>query len=249
MRLAELRASATAAHVGPLVVFTALNLVPGWFKIENSELPWHVQAPEIWWYPVQTLICAGLLLWWRHHYTLAPWRGLGLSVRLALLGIVIWVLPGLAYLRLSKGEPFHAPWAEWLGVVKREDGFDPTVVAGSSLGYAVTVFLRFARSVLVVPFVEELCWRGWLMRYVVAKGRPFQLVAFGTHRWAVFWVVTVAVMLVHQPVDYLPAFVWGALMYFLAVRTKSLGACVFMHAVGNLALGIYVMRTGQWGFW
>jgi membrane protease YdiL (CAAX protease family) len=38
-------------------------------------------------------------------------------------------------------------------------------------------------------------------------------------------------------------------MYFVAVRTKSLGACVFMHAVGNLALGLYVMKTQQWGFW
>ncbi|MCP5558248.1 MAG: CAAX prenyl protease-related protein [Verrucomicrobiaceae bacterium] len=244
MRLAELRASATAAHVGPLVVFTLLNAVPDWFKIENSALPWHVQAPEIWWYPVQTLICAGLLIWWRQHYTLRPWRGLALAAGLAALGIAVWVLPAV----LQQCFPGHPAWAEKFGVMERLKGFDPTVVANPE-GYALTVFLRFARSVLVVPFVEELCWRGWLMRYVVAKGRPFQSVAFGAHRWPTFWIVTTAVMLVHQPVDYLPAFIWGALVYFLAVRTKSLGACVVMHAVGNLLLGVYVMRTGQWGFW
>ena len=245
MRLAELRASSTAAHVGPLVAFTLLNSVPGWFKIENSALPWHVQAPEIWWYPVQTLICAGLLFWWRQHYTLRPWRGLEWACGLAMVGIAIWVLPAVLHLRF----PGHPAWVEKFGVMERLDGFDPTVVSASPLGYGLTVLLRFARSAVVVPFVEELCWRGWLMRYAVAKGRPFQSVAFGTHRWPAFWIVTTAVMLVHQPVDYVPAFIWGALVYWLAVRTRSLGACVVMHAVGNLLLGVYVMRTGQWGFW
>jgi hypothetical protein len=27
------------------------------------------------------------------------------------------------------------------------------------------------------------------------------------------------------------------------------GACVIAHAVSNLVLGIYVMKTRQWGFW
>jgi membrane protease YdiL (CAAX protease family) len=59
----------------------------------------------------------------------------------------------------------------------------------------------------------------------------------------------VAVMLIHNTSDWPGAFVWGSLMYFLAVRTKSLGACIVMHAVGNLLLGLYVMKTGLWGFW
>jgi hypothetical protein len=56
-------------------------------------------------------------------------------------------------------------------------------------------------------------------------------------------------MLIHNTSDWPGAFVWGSLMYFLAVRTKSLGACIVMHAVGNLLLGLYVMKTGLWGFW
>jgi hypothetical protein len=38
-------------------------------------------------------------------------------------------------------------------------------------------------------------------------------------------------------------------VYFVAVRTKSLAACVVMHAVANLLLGVYVVSTKQWGFW
>ena len=119
----------------------------------------------------------------------------------------------------------------------------------SALGFQATIGLRFARMVLVVPFVEELFWRGFLMRFLVDQDRPFQRIAFGTHRWRVFWIVTVAVMLIHNTSDWPAAFVWGALMYFVAVRTKSLGACIVMHAVGNLLLGLYVMKTGLWGFW
>ena len=68
MSLQTLRNNPTAAHVGPLVAFMLLSMVPGWFRVENSALPWYVQQPEHWWYPVQTLLCGGLLIWWRQHY-------------------------------------------------------------------------------------------------------------------------------------------------------------------------------------
>jgi quinoprotein glucose dehydrogenase len=41
----------------------------------------------------------------------------------------------------------------------------------------------------------------------------------------------------------------GALLNVVASRTRSLGACSLAHAVANLLLGLYVLRTGQWGFW
>ena len=62
-------------------------------------------------------------------------------------------------------------------------------------------------------------------------------------------ITTLAVTFIHNRPDWPAAFVWGALVYFVTVRTKSLGACVIMHAVGNLILGIYVLQTRQWGFW
>jgi membrane protease YdiL (CAAX protease family) len=35
----------------------------------------------------------------------------------------------------------------------------------------------------------------------------------------------------------------------VAYRTKSLSACVLTHATTNLLLGVWIMKTGQWGFW
>lgn len=249
--LQDLRNNATAAHVGPLVVFMLLSSVPGWFRVENSASPWHQQQPEHWWYPVQTLLCGLLLVWWRRHYHLAPWRlpHLLLAAGLAVAGIAVWVAPGFLFEHWQLSAETAPAWWKWLGLADRSEGFDPTLLEDQPGLQSASLAMRFARSSLVVPFVEELCWRGWLMRYSIAGERPFQRIAFGTHQWRAFWITTVCVTLIHAPEDWLAAFVWGALVYFLAVRTKSLGACIVMHAVGNLALGIYILQTRQWGYW
>lgn len=140
-------------------------------------------------------------------------------------------------------------WWRWAGIVARNDGFDPDVIDRHSFWWMAAVGMRFLRMVVIVPLVEEIFWRGFLMRYVIAGERPFEAVPFGTHHWKAFVIVTAGVVLIHNPEDYAGALVWGTLMYVLAVRTRSLGACVTMHAVGNLLLGVYVLQTRQWGFW
>ena len=235
--------SPAVAHIAPLVLFMLLTESVKFFLVENSALPWYQRAPEHWVYPVQCVIVGAVLLFFRKHYPLAPWRGLPLAAALAAVGIAVWVLPGMLY---REGLP---SWCEWLGVVKRDEGFDPSIFEAESSAWWATVLARFFRMVVIVPFVEELFWRGFLMRYVQAGDRDFRTVPFGQHTWKAFGIVTIAVTLIHNPSDYLGAFVWGSLVYFVAVKTRSLGACVFMHAVGNLLLGFYVMQTKQWGFW
>ncbi len=245
------RANPTAAHTGPLVVFMLLSAVPAWFRIENSALPWHVQQPEHWWYPVQTLLCAALLWWWREHYQFGAWRWryVPLAALGAVIGIAVWVLPGWLYLRWTAEGASPAAWWQWLGLADRSQGFDPSLLDDQPALQKLSLAFRFARSTLLVPLVEELCWRGWLMRRVIAGDRPFTRIPFGTHSWRAFGITTLAVALIHQPEDWLAALVWGTLMYALAVRTKSLGACVLMHGLGNLLLGLYVLRSGQLGYW
>lgn len=247
-RLTQLRGSAIAAHTLPLVVFTLFISLPGWFRIDNPELPWHQQAPEHWVYPLQTLFCGGLLLWFRRHYVLAPWHHLGQAAFFALVGIGIWVTPAWLHEQWATGSD-SPEWWSWFGIVERREGFDPSLLAAWPAWEKAAIFMRFIRMVIVVPLVEELMWRGFLMRYVNAGDAPWQSVPFGTHSWKGFWVVTGMVTLIHNPEDYLAALVWGALTYLLAVRSRSLAACVFMHAVGNLILGLYALQTKQWGFW
>ncbi|HCN29491.1 MAG TPA: CAAX prenyl protease-related protein [Verrucomicrobiales bacterium] len=241
------RSSPAAAHVAPFAVFMAFLAVPGWFRVENPELPWHVRAPELWVYPLQTLVCAGLLLFFRRHYALRPWRGLGLACALGVAGIALWILPAWTYQKLDTENP--PVWWAWLGMADRSRGFDPGQLAEWPVWERITIFMRFARLVVVVPLVEEIFWRGFLMRWLAAEGRPWHETPFGAHTWRSFWIVTTLVMLAHQPADWPAAFVWGALVYLAAARTRSLGACVLMHALANALLGAWVMGAKQWGFW
>lgn len=248
-RLQRLRASAMAAHVLPFAVFLLLTGLPGLLRVENPELPWYRHAPEHWVYPLQTVLVGGLLLFFRRHYRLAPWRGLGWAVVLGLAGIVLWMVPAWCHHWMVQRGMAVPPWAEWLGVQAREDGFDPAILAAWPGWQGMAVAMRMLRMVVVVPWVEEIFWRSFLMRYVTAGEGDWRKQPFGRHCWKAYWAVTAMVVLAHQPADYLAAFIWGSLMYGLAVKTRSLGACVVMHAVGNLVLGIYVLQTRQWGFW
>ena len=61
--------------------------------------------------------------------------------------------------------------------------------------------------------------------------------------------MTVGFMFEHSRPDWPAALITGLLYNLVAVRTRSLPACVTAHAVTNALLGGYVMYTHQWGFW
>lgn len=255
------RASPTLAHVVPLAAFMLLGGLTALVGIDNEELPWWRHSPEHWVYPLQTVVAGLLLIWFRAHYQLAPWRGLPLATALGALGIVVWVLPTLAYTWLGVEdwpqpgfgipmltEPGTPLWS-YLGLAPREDGFDPWLFEDSALATSLAIFMRFMRMVVVVALIEEIFWRSFLMRYLVAEDREFHEVPFGTHSWKAYAIVTLLFALIHAPEDWAGALVYGSLTYYVAVRTKSLAACVWMHAVANLVLGLYVILSGHHGFW
>src|SRR6187200_2451956 len=69
------RHHATAAHIAPLAVFLLLTSLVPLVAVKNSALPWWRSAPEHWIYPVQTVVCGALLLFFRGQYTFRPFRG------------------------------------------------------------------------------------------------------------------------------------------------------------------------------
>ena len=105
----------------------------------------------------------------------------------------------------------------------------------------------YNRLVIIVPIVEELFWRGFLLRYCIRE--DFENVPFGTFSWRSFLIISVAFCFEHTPPDWPAALVTSALYNIVAYKTRSLRACVIAHAVTNLLLGLYVLKTQQWGFW
>jgi CAAX prenyl protease-like protein len=104
---------------------------------------------------------------------------------------------------------------------------------------------RFYGLVLVVPVMEELFWRSFLLRY--ATTTDFTSLTVGQFSWTAFWIV-VALSAVAHP-EWLVAAIASALFAWLLHHTRSLFAVIVSHAVANAALGGYILIRGQWQYW
>jgi CAAX prenyl protease-like protein len=216
------------AYVSPMVLFSALLGLNSLLKKIGSA-PW-LNSAEYWIYPAQTILCGGLLLWFRREYNFHRLRQPLFSVSTAIFVFLLWISP-----------------QAFFGFESRTAGFNPDTFSASSAQYWTAVVLRFGRLVAVVPFMEEIFWRGFLLRFLVEE--DFERIPFGSFSWFPFVAVTLAFGFSHSKADWLAAFITGALYNGVAYRTKSLSSCVLTHAVTNLLLGLWIMKTKQWGFW
>jgi len=245
MTLRELRSSPGAAWAGPLLIFLGLSGIGQAIKNEEAA-EWYWRYPEQWMYPLQTVVTLAAIAFWWKHYTFRPLSAGAIlaSAAVGAAGIALWILPSWLYDRGLVQE------ISWLGFTSRAgDGFDPTLWQDQPALYWSVVAMRFLRMTLAVALAEELFWRGFLWRMLSDPYRDFSQVPFAQWSWKSFGAVVLLIVFAHMGPDRAAALVWGVLISLLYMRTKSVGACVAAHATANLLLGIYVMKTQQWGFW
>lgn len=151
------------------------------------------------------------------------------AAALGLAVLALWILPSLIF----PDQP-------------KEVSFDPGVF-DHAFAQAAAVLIRAAGAVLVVPVMEELLWRSFLMRYLIQQ--DFLKIPFGTYKLLPFIITAAAFTLVHRPWEWPAAAVTGLLYGAYAVKTKNLKGCILAHAVTNLGLAFYTVITGQWFFW
>ncbi len=179
-------------------------------------------------------VTVGILLWiFRHRYKS------DLACCLSLFEVLVSVALGLAVLIIwIKGDGL-------LPFVGKNSGFNPFAYAGSGLGAGLLIFFRLLGAALVVPIMEELFWRAFLMRYLINP--HFDSVPMGTFTWFSFISVAVVFGLEHHRV--VEGIIAGMIYGLIVVWQKRLTGAVIAHATTNLGLGIYVLLTGSWQFW
>lgn len=106
--------------------------------------------------------------------------------------------------------------------------------------------LRTMRAALIVPILEELFWRGWLPRWL--QDTRFASIPLGQYTRFAFWATAVLFAAEHGPF-WEVGLLCGIIYNWWMRRTRSLGDLMLVHGVTNLALSLYVIRTGQWMFW
>jgi CAAX prenyl protease-like protein len=104
---------------------------------------------------------------------------------------------------------------------------------------------RIAGAALLVPVMEELFWRSFLMRW--AQNPVFEGVLPAQVGLRAVAIATFLFVLAHTL--WLAAAMAGLAYALLYVRTGKLWTAVIAHAVTNGVLGVWVVKTGNWQFW
>lgn len=209
-------------YVLPFAVFIALTAAGGYF----TELAHLV-------YAAKTIIVGAMLWFWRRAYKgdLAPGlstAGCITAVAAGLAVLAIWILP-----------------ENILPQFGAHSGFNPYAFGCSPQIVPALIAVRLLGAALVVPVMEELFWRSFLLRYIIDP--DFQKVALGTFSWFSFAAVVVLFGLEHH--RWIQGMGAGIVYTLLVVRQKSLRGCIIAHTVTNLGLSIYVISTENWLFW
>ena len=224
-------APSAVPYVAPMVGFLALTAAEGYLPTRGGGI-------DPLWYPVVYAIkvaIVSVLAWmcrsaWRDLVPRPSPGALALATALGLGVAALWVgLDGLY------------PELPFLG--GKRSSFDPNAMPRA--GMIAFVAVRLVGLVLLVPLIEELFWRSFLMRWVIDP--DFARVPIGRVTPLAAAVTSVAFGLAHP--EWLPGLITGLAWAWLVWQTKSISACVVSHAVANLALGLYVIATGDWKFW
>lgn len=187
----------------------------------------------VWEYPLRVLLMAGVIWYFSREVLsfrlVAPMA----SVAIGIAVFVIWVGPDV----LIPGYRQHPIFAK----LASGGTPDPNLITNP-----MAQFFRTARAVIIVPIVEELFWRAWLMRWLIKP--DFWTVPMGAYALNAF-LITAALFASEHGSYWDVGLICGFIYNWWMVRTKSLGDLILTHAVTNLALSIYTIATQKWEYW
>jgi CAAX prenyl protease-like protein len=196
-------------------------------------------------YTVKIVLTIAAMLYVLPGYRQFPFSVSPLAIVVGIVGIILWIW--ICKLRLEPKllAPFGLDSFVSLG---DRPAYNPLEQLKSNPAWAYTFLaIRFLGLALVVPIIEELFLRGFLMRFVQGDN-DWWIIPFGKVTPLAVVVGTAVPMLMH-PAELLAAFVWFSLVTWLMVRTRNIWDCVAAHAVTNFLLGIYVVTWHQWQLW
>ena len=191
----------------------------------------------------QVIVTIGLVLYWMRRYlTEFPFKIDIWGFVVGVIGVVIWV--ALCGLQIERQTFDFIGLGDWF---PERTGFNPfDQISSASRRYSF-LFFRFTMLALMVPIIEELFLRGFLLRYLGENPnwQQTRLSDLGTNA---IWAAVIYGVLTH-PGEAIAAAAWFGLVTVLMLRTGKFWNCVVAHAVTNLLLGFYVIYSGAWHLW
>jgi CAAX prenyl protease-like protein len=131
----------------------------------------------------------------------------------------------------------------WMTFGEGGTGFDPRRPDGS-IDWTLAG-LRLFGLALVVPVMEELFWRSFVMRWI--DQRDFLALDPKRASWRAF-VISSALFATEHSL-WLAGLLAGLAYAWVYVRSANLWMPIVSHAITNATLGIWILATGNWRYW
>lgn len=222
MRIAHLP---ILARVAPFAMYLVVLALEGQAQHLFSEFD------ARWLYPLKILLVVGVLATFRLSYT--ELRGFKFSLGDALLSVGAGLTVFVVWVGLD---------ASWAVIGAADTGYDPR--QDGQIDWLLAGF-RLAGAALVVPLMEELFWRSFLMRWWMQS--DFLKVSPAQVRIGAILVSSVVFGFAHH--QWLAGIFAGLVYAWLYRRTGHLYYAIIAHAITNAVLGGWVLMSGQWRYW
>ncbi len=224
-------------YAAPFAAYMGVILLDNGFNTLATVVPLLsglAGAAHIWLYPIKIGLTTVLLWHYRHAYTelcdcSSSRRHWLLSIGVGIAVFMLWIRMDWSWAQMGEGAEGYNP-------------FDAEVGHGS---VTILIGIRLLGASLVVPIMEELFWRAFIMRYLIHPN--FQKVQLGTFTLGSFAITAALFGLEHHL--WLAGIMAGAAYGGLLCVTRHLPSAILAHGVTNLLLGVWVLSTGRWSFW
>ncbi len=203
-------------YIAPFALYCILIYIPSLFNISQGLI-----------YPIKTvLVTASLIYFWNVYKEEIRFSFNLLAVISGVVVFFIWVLPEGLYPQIGHSE------------------FNPYEQA-SGYGVYLVIAFRLIGATLVVPLMEELFWRSFVLRYAISS--DFKSLPLGRFSWFSFIFVSILFGFEHH--RWLVGIVAGMVYAGILYHRRNLFDPILSHAITNFLLGLYVISTQQWSFW
>lgn len=218
----------TLARVFPFAIYI-LFLALGDYLVPLFD---YFEISSKWLYVVKIVaVIAALLYFLRQYGELAKCPKIEDFIYTSLSGVIVFMV-------------WIFPYPSWLMAKACAVGVNP-VLGLSDLEAIIWLSTRIMGATLIVPIMEELFWRSYIMR------RYDRIDFLSVNPETISWVAYIgsACLFALEHSLWLPGLFAGMVYGELYKTYKNLWVPIYAHAVTNCLLGIWVVLTGNWQYW
>jgi uncharacterized protein len=220
----SVRISPSLARIAPFALFIFLLALESLIGDKAGDLRWLTVLRPF-------LVACVLALLWKHYEELHLLPRI--EVRHGVLAVSLGIAVFAAWITFDRG------WAAFEG----GKGFSPLADDGSiDLTLAA---LRLAGFALIVPVMEELFWRSFLMRRVDRE----DFLALDPRKASFTAFALSSALFASEHSLWFAGLIAGAAYSLCFMRSRNLWVSILSHAITNATLGIWILATGTWRLW